>query len=403
MSFTIQGQISERSDKGPDNPHTNQQTNQQQTRDVKSREGESTICRPKPATAARRLASQSTEHRSDTNAAMPRLARRPHGNNQQEHHPWITRICIPSGVLHWIEPMAGSTQHYHAQLTDRDCQVFRGLFESRIMTVAHVAALYFAGHADAARKRLWKLQTSGYINQRPRNAYDPAIYVLTAKSFRALTENHHLEGFPKLSPAQMAKRAQVSEMTIRHELAVMDVKAAFVSAVAKLPHLQILEFNTWPRLSQFVGRPGDNENSLLVRPDGFIRIATRPDDAEQRFFLEVDRSTETLDNLATRMLCYRHHHRSGGFAERLGHPREQFMHFPLRVLAIFKTQQRQDNFARHLLSMHPPILSQVWSTTLEEVCRDAAGAIWLRPVDYRNTLQARKQRLLSSNDSSDLN
>lgn len=291
--------------------------------------------------------------------------------------------------------MAGSTQHYHAQLTDRDWQVLRGLFESRIMTAAHVAALYFRGHADAARKRLWKLQTSGYITQRPRNAYDPAIYILTGKAFRALTENEQLVGFPRLSPAQMAKRAQVSEMTIRHELAVMDVKAALVSAVAQLPHLQILEFNTWPRLSQFVGRPGDSQNTMLVRPDGFIRIAKGPDHVEEFFFLEVDRSTETLDTLATRLLCYRHHHRSGGFADQLGHPRDQFMHFPFRVLAIFKSQLRQDNFARHLLSIHPPILTQVWLTTLEDVCRDPVGAIWLRPVDYRNPHHIQKQRLLS--------
>jgi hypothetical protein len=40
------------------------------------------------------------------------------------------------------------------QFQDRDIVVLRGLSESRIMTAAHIAALYFAGKKEAAKKPL---------------------------------------------------------------------------------------------------------------------------------------------------------------------------------------------------------------------------------------------------------
>ena len=44
------------------------------------------------------------------------------------------------------------------KITERDYRILRGLFESRVMMLQHVAALYFAGNLDAAQKRIWKTQ-----------------------------------------------------------------------------------------------------------------------------------------------------------------------------------------------------------------------------------------------------
>jgi hypothetical protein len=51
------------------------------------------------------------------------------------------------------------------QLQKRDLAVLRGLFESRVMSAAHIAALYFEGKAEAAKKRLQK-DKGGCPNQR---------------------------------------------------------------------------------------------------------------------------------------------------------------------------------------------------------------------------------------------
>jgi hypothetical protein len=39
-----------------------------------------------------------------------------------------------------------------------------------------------------------------------------------------------------------------------------------------------------------------------------------------------------------------------------------------------------------MLRRHPPVLTQVWLTTLRELLNDPLGAIWLTPRDYADAL-----------------
>jgi len=165
------------------------------------------------------------------------------------------------------------------------------------------------------------------------------------------------------------------------------VKAAFHSAVRKTATFTVAEFSTWPLLYQFQAfRPGYNGAEVTVKPDGFIRIYERTksgEEFEHSLFLEVDRSTETLDTLVTRAGCYLDFYRSGGFAERNKAPRSAYKEYPFRVLMVFKTAERRNNIAESLLQCTPPILTQVILSTIEEVTADPLGAIWIRPLDYR--------------------
>ena len=72
----------------------------------------------------------------------------------------------------------------------RDFALLRGLFESRVMTADHIAALYFNGSHEAAKKRLQKLKAAGFIRERKRKAYEPAVLALAPKAFPVL----HAEG-----------------------------------------------------------------------------------------------------------------------------------------------------------------------------------------------------------------
>jgi hypothetical protein len=282
---------------------------------------------------------------------------------------------------------------YNAQLQERDIALLKGLFESRLMTLAQVTAIHFAGAAEAAKKRVQKLKAAGYLTERPRRAYEPSILHLTRKAFTALAEAGYLDEYPSLIWSDLQRRARVSDLTLKHELAVMDFKAAMYSAVAKTPGVGIAEFCTWPLLYEFQASPhADGLRSMTVRPDGFIRL--HQSDAtggmlEHTFFLEVDRSTEVLDTLISRCQCYRNYYRRGGLAERNGRPREEFEDFPFRVLIVARTPERRDNLCDRLLSLHPPILSQVWLSTTAEAVADSFGAVWIRPVDYRNAFGSR--------------
>src|SRR4051812_38893537 len=110
------------------------------------------------------------------------------------------------------------------QVRDRDVQLLRGLFESRVMTLMHAANLHFDGKREATKKRVQKLKSAGLIRERPRRAYEPSVLHLTAAGIQVLRARDVLTDYPHLSGSQLQKRARVSDATLRHELQVMDVK-----------------------------------------------------------------------------------------------------------------------------------------------------------------------------------
>jgi hypothetical protein len=267
----------------------------------------------------------------------------------------------------------------------RDLSLLRDLFESRVMTSAHAAALHFGGSRDAAKKRLQKLKAAGYIGERPRCSTEPSVLFLTAKAFSHLRAEGVLTQYPALSARSLEKRARVSEITLRHELEVMDVKAGFHQAARKTQNVSIAEFSTWPALHQFeVSHDGFRET--LVKPDGFIRIHEKESDgtSEHTFFLEVDRSTETLDTLVSRAACYLQYYRSGGFAVKNGATPADFKEYPFRVLIVCKSAERRNNTALRLIQSNPPIFTQAYLTTLAEVTADPFGCVWVTPAAYRD-------------------
>jgi len=277
------------------------------------------------------------------------------------------------------------------QLQNRDFALLRGLFECRVMTPVHASSLYFERKYEAAKKRLQKLKSAGLIGDRPRRAFEPSVLFLTRNGIKQLENAGILAEYPSFDLPVLERRARVSELTIRHELAVMDVKTAFHSAIKGVPSRVIAEFSTWPLLNEFRAfRPGQNSEEVPVKPDGFIRFHETEADGskfEQAFFLEVDRSTETQDVLVARAGCYFDHYKSGGFAIRNGATRADYKQFPFRVLIVFKTAERRNNTAERLLQNSLPASRQVCLSTLEEVVKDPFGPIWFCPADYREATQ----------------
>ena len=279
-------------------------------------------------------------------------------------------------------------QQEAVKVQDRDIQLLRGLFDSRLMTLAHAAALYFNGSREAAKKRIQKLKSAGLLGERVRKAYEPSVLFLTRQGYSLMKDRCLLHGFPAIGWTSLEKRLQVSDLTLRHELEVMDVKAAMCGAIRARPQFDVAEFSTWPLLFQFEARPGTGAE-VLVKPDSFIRIREQDADElfEYVFFLELDRSTETLDTLCRRALCYLDFYQRGGLAVRFGGLRAEYKNYPFRVLMIFSTAERRNNIAERLLVQQPPILTLVWLSTLSEVLASPLGSIWIRPRDYREAIK----------------
>lgn len=270
-------------------------------------------------------------------------------------------------------------------LQPRDMKLLRGLFESRIMTLSHIATLYFDGKKEMAKKRVQKLKAAGFVRERPRGLpTQPSILFLARPAFRVLSDHGKLSDYPRVSITDLEKRVQVSEQKLRHELDVMDVKAAMIAAINDKEDYRVAEFSTWPFLYEFEACSPNGVRDR-VQPDAFIRMHQTQEDRgifEHTFFLEVDRSSEAQKILANRAHCYGDYFRSGGFAVRNGRPREEYKHFGFRVLVVCKTVERRNNTAERLLLNNPPIRTQVWLTTFEEVTSNPLGLIWIHPAGY---------------------
>lgn len=83
------------------------------------------------------------------------------------------------------------------ELQPRDHALLRGLFESRVMTLAHAADLDFAGRAEMAKKRVQRLKAAGLVRERPLRAYEPSVLFLTDRTFRILSDRGHLSYYPR--------------------------------------------------------------------------------------------------------------------------------------------------------------------------------------------------------------
>ncbi len=53
---------------------------------------------------------------------------------------------------------------------------------------------------------------------------------------------------------------------------------------------------------------------------------------------------------------------------------------------VFNNIERRNNIAERLLLSRPPIYTQVWLATMQEVTTLPLGPIWIRPKDYRESV-----------------
>jgi hypothetical protein len=153
----------------------------------------------------------------------------------------------------------------------------------------------------------------------------------------------------------------------------------------------VSHFSTWPLLNEF--KASQPEGSIVVvRPDGFLLLedVDAPDNDPYRFFLEMDRGSETQDTLAVRAWCYRDYYFTGSFAVRNGVTRDQLELFPFRVLFVFLSAERRNNAAERMLLLRNPIGTHSCLTTIDEVIADPLGPIWIMPRDYLHATKGTK-------------
>jgi hypothetical protein len=270
------------------------------------------------------------------------------------------------------------------QFQPRDMQVLKSLFESRLMTLAHIGTLFFGGSKEAAKKRVQRLKSEGFLRERPRESYEPSLLFLTRKGLLFLHQAGALDAYPDFSFSALDRRFRISPLTIRHEVAVVSIRVAMTEAIRRSQGLSLTEFSTWCALYEFSIDARFDINRRVVQPDGFIRIESviGSDKYEDTFFLEVDRGTETLERFVKTLRCYPEYFRSGRFAKWRGGSQDRPEAFPFRVLVICKSEERCWNIARLLAFSDPPIFSQVMLSTQAQAVSDPLAPIWILPKDH---------------------
>ncbi len=267
-------------------------------------------------------------------------------------------------------------------LQPRDLDVLQSLFESRLATREHLAQLHFAGSYEAAQNRLKKLRDGRLLKASPAGIGKPEILSLALAGFDALKAHRRLERYPRFTRELFEDRKPLSPITIEHELAVMNVKAAFVrEARSGWEHLTVREFITWPLLYSFGAFVSHHSTERQeIKPDSFIELEL-PE--RLRFFLEVDRGSEKLDTILRKCHGYQDFYQSGGMAARCGvrDPRDA----PFRVIFSVESEARRNNIAEALLR-EGSILKIVWITTRAQIERDPFGDIYLTPLSYRQAV-----------------
>jgi hypothetical protein len=279
-------------------------------------------------------------------------------------------------------------------LTARDRDVLAELLDSRILTLAQLADIHFDGRREAAKKRLQSLKRARLVGARPRLTRSEREGLrITRDGFDWLAESGRLADMPRLTWNTMTRRLKVSPLTLRHELMVGDVKAAIHRAVRGRADTKVTRFVTWPRMLRFKLRGGQAAQQSIISPDGFFRIEQLSPAGRTGydFFVEVDRSTESLSRIVTRAAGYLSHYTQGDYARRRGGKDSDPKAFPFRVLWIVPSRARAEGFARACLEHRPPILKMMWIATIHDVLADPLGSIWIRPVDLQDQ---RRQPLL---------
>jgi hypothetical protein len=254
------------------------------------------------------------------------------------------------------------------RLQERDFQVFRAIAESPACSRANLAAAFFNGSYEAAKKRIQQLAGVGFVRN-DSVGFGRSILSLTEKGAELLIAHAKTPPTIRTSP--------VSPRMIRHERMLADCQFALTARADEQDCL--VDFSNDPEKAAFCVNCSDHALAETVRPDGFCSIQTGFRTPKDFFFIEIDRSTETQGHLIHLGKQYRSYRRSGEFTARFGNQYEANQP-SFRVLLIMKSPQRLENTLKNL-RFHAGVGTLFWLTVFDSFVRDPFGRIWRCPAD----------------------
>ena len=252
-------------------------------------------------------------------------------------------------------------------LQARDIEIIKVTYSYRLITREQLQTIIGFSCTRRMNIRLRKLYDNRYLGRSPMptiSGSSKAIYFLGPKGTDIITKE--LGEDIGLVKKKTRKINQLKELFLQHTLELNDVRIAINREVKRDPEIASEIWindneceQSYPVIIQ------GKECEKKFRPDGYFRLLYQG--KLHSFFLELDRSTMTLNRFKKKVDTYFEFARLGYYQRRFG-----VKYF--RVLVVVPTKTRLNNLKKTVESVTDKVF---WFTTLEEVTGGMAlESIW---------------------------
>jgi hypothetical protein len=223
------------------------------------------------------------------------------------------------------------------QFTDRDAEIVNYVYQLRVATLNHLAALTKRSYKTLER-RVPKLRDEKYLRRlKPRP--HKGLYVIGSEGASVLIESGY-------APEELAERRrrenEWSDLTIPHALLVASIHTKLLLLSRRSPIKLTLWQHEQAAMQDSVQTP--NDGKLPIRPDAYfvLQHAGRPAGRNiEHFFLEADTGTMSHTRIALKIKAYAAYHQQQRHVAKFG------MNY-FQVAIITNTRARAENLKGEL-------------------------------------------------------
>jgi hypothetical protein len=229
------------------------------------------------------------------------------------------------------------------ELQDRDVEILHFVYQLRIATIDHLAAL--SGRSVRALwGRLHKLKERRYLSSVAR-FMQKQVYAIGSEGVAVMIEHGY-------APAELKEKRlrhhELTEIGIRHSLFIADIHARMLLLTRTGP-IKIAKWQEGPALwDSAVAREGEPE--IPVRPDAYFALGhTERPTKKNKFhvFLEADRSTMSHERMAAKISGYVAYYEQQQYRRKFPGMRA------FLVATVTKTRERAEELRKDLHSLIP--------------------------------------------------
>jgi hypothetical protein len=226
------------------------------------------------------------------------------------------------------------------QFCDTDLPILHYVFQLRLATIDHIAALVGRSYKQTA-ERLAKLEARGYLAVLTRRP-NKHVYAIGREGIPVLIEHGY-------APEELADRRlrqnELKELGIKHSLfvAAIHVKLLQLAAARKFT------ISKWVEGSSLWDRVTTSGNVMIpIRPDALFTITWPDEKGRAHFFLEADRGTMSHGRMREKITGY-----SAYYQQQLHLKKYEGMK-AFRVATVTETRGRADGLAAEFRAMMQP-------------------------------------------------